>query len=69
MRIKTLVAAMAALASLAKLSNNVESAAIEIITQSIANGWKGFFALKEPIKPMNNRFNHTEPEKVKINLP
>jgi len=31
---------------LAKLSNNIESNAIEIINQSIANGWKGFFELK-----------------------
>jgi hypothetical protein len=31
---------------LAKLSKNIESNAIEIINQSIANGWKGFFELK-----------------------
>jgi hypothetical protein len=31
---------------LGKLSNNIESNAIEIINQSIANGWKGFFELK-----------------------
>jgi uncharacterized protein YdaU (DUF1376 family) len=29
-----------------KLSNNLEPIAIEIINQSIANGWKGFFELK-----------------------
>ena len=31
---------------LSKLSNNLEPIAIEIINQSIANGWKGFFELK-----------------------
>jgi len=34
------------LKQLAKLSKNSESDAIEIINQSIANGWKGFFELK-----------------------
>jgi hypothetical protein len=31
---------------LSKLSNNLEPIAIEIINQSIANGWKGFFEIK-----------------------
>jgi hypothetical protein len=31
---------------LLKLSANNEQNAIEIINQSIANGWKGFFELK-----------------------
>lgn len=36
----------AALKSLAEKSNNSEAAAIKIIQESIANGWKGFFELK-----------------------
>lgn len=36
----------AALIELSKLSGGHENAASEIITQSIANGWKGFFSLK-----------------------
>ena len=36
----------AALTKLAKLSDGAEGAAIAIITESMANGWKGFFELK-----------------------
>ena len=36
----------AALKKLAKLSDGVEMVAIEIIVESMANGWKGFFELK-----------------------
>lgn len=58
---KALKTEQAALASLAKLSGYLEKAAIEIIMQSISNGWQGFFALKEQPKPMNNKFAHTTP--------
>lgn len=36
------------LKQLVNLSNQNENDAIEIINQSIANGWKGFFELKKP---------------------
>ena len=36
----------ASLTKLVKLSNGVESVAIDIVEESIANGWKGFFPLK-----------------------
>lgn len=58
---KALKTEQAALASLAKLSGYLERSAIEIIMQSISNGWQGFFALKEQPKPMNNKFAHTTP--------
>jgi uncharacterized protein YdaU (DUF1376 family) len=41
---------------LIKLSNNKEESAIEIINTSIANGWKGFFELKNN-KNETNRLN------------
>lgn len=43
---KSLVSEQAALNELSKLSNGNESAALEIINQSIAKGWKGFFEIK-----------------------
>lgn len=36
----------AALVKLSKLSNGIESMAIEIIKESMSNGWKGFFLTK-----------------------
>jgi hypothetical protein len=36
----------ASLTKLVKLSNGVENVAIDIVEESIANGWKGFFPLK-----------------------
>jgi hypothetical protein len=43
---KTTQSEQAALKKLAELSKNNEGAAIEIIHQSFANGWKGFFEIK-----------------------
>ena len=43
---KTQSSETASLNQLLKLSKNSESDAVEIINQSIANGWKGFFELK-----------------------
>ena len=44
---KSRVSEQEALSKLQKLSNNDEQRAIEIIQQSIANGWSGFFALRD----------------------
>lgn len=44
---KSIQSEQAALKKLAEMSNNNESIAIEIIHQSFANGWKGFFELKQ----------------------
>lgn len=46
-KFKTKKSEQIAINHLVKLSNNNESDAIEIINQSIANGWKGFFELKK----------------------
>lgn len=43
---KTIVSEQAALKELGNLSKNNEGAAIQIIEQSIAKGWKGLFELK-----------------------
>lgn len=58
---KALKTEQAALASLVKISGNVEKMAIEIIMQSIANCWQGLFPLKEVPAPMVNKFAHTPP--------
>jgi len=39
----------AAINELRKKANDSEATAIEMINQSIANGWKGFFELKKPV--------------------
>jgi len=44
---KTQLSMKAALKKLKRLSNDNEQKAIEIIEESMANGWKGFFALKD----------------------
>jgi len=44
---KSKVSEQAALKKLATLSDSSEAKAIEIISQSIENGWKGFFTKKE----------------------
>jgi len=43
---KSILTLQASLNSLHELSNGVESIAIKIMLQSIANGWRGFFELK-----------------------
>jgi hypothetical protein len=52
---KSPVTQQTALHSLQKIANNDERTAIEIIGQSIASGWKGFF----PLKRANNRVQLT----------
>ena len=44
----------AALKKLARLANNNESTAIEIIHESFANSWKGFFAIKNNLPKQEN---------------
>lgn len=43
---KSIITEQAAAANLTFLSGNDEDTAIAIIKQSMANGWRGFFALK-----------------------
>jgi hypothetical protein len=45
-RYKSPVSEQEALSKIQKLSNHDEQTAIEIIQQSIANGWAGFFPLR-----------------------
>jgi len=45
----------ASLRSLVKLSNNREEIAIEIIEQSMAHGWAGFFELKNNLNGKQNK--------------
>ena len=54
---KTNISEQAALAKLSKLANQKEDQAIEIINQSISNGWKGFFANKEKEKETKLTFD------------
>jgi hypothetical protein len=51
---KTNQSELAALSELTKLSNGQENIAIKIINQSMANGWKGLFNLKEDAKGTSN---------------
>jgi len=46
-RYKTVQSEQAALNSLVKMSGGKESDAVKIVHQSMANGWKGFFNLKD----------------------
>jgi hypothetical protein len=50
---KTKESQQAALTELVKISGGNEQNAIEIIAQSMSNGWKGFFPLKK-VKILNN---------------
>lgn len=50
-RYKSLESEQTSLTRLYELSNQIESDACEIIEQSIANGWKGFFAVQPKPKP------------------
>jgi len=51
---KTKLSEQAALKSIGELSKNNEETAVAIIQQSISNGWKGFFELKDT---SNGKFN------------
>jgi len=44
---KGIISEQAALIHLSQLSNNSEDTAIQIINQSISNGWRGLFELKQ----------------------
>lgn len=48
----------AALKDLVKLSNGDEQTALQIIEQSLAKGWKGFFALKTETYATGTNTNH-----------
>jgi len=58
---KSIQSEQASLSELAKLSNNNEQNAIGIIHQSMANGWRGFFELKNktPEKTINRQTEET----------
>jgi len=49
----------ASLTELANLSNGLEETALKIIQQSMAKGWKGFFAIKT--ENNGNGFNNNKP--------
>ena len=51
---KTNQSELAALSELTKLSNGQEDIAFKILNQSMANGWKGLFNLKEDAKRTTN---------------
>ena len=53
---KTNQSELAALNELIKLSNRQEDQAIKILNQSMANGWKGLFNLKEDAKGTTNNY-------------
>jgi hypothetical protein len=50
----------AALKKLARLANNTEQTAIDIILESMANGWKGLFELKNNHQHAGSNNNNTE---------
>ena len=52
---KSTTSEQAALSDIAKKSEGIESKAIEIIHQSLSNGWKGFFKLKTDEKQGNTK--------------
>lgn len=61
---KSTTSEQAALKKLSELSNGLEKTAIEIINQSLSNGWKGFFKLdkndkaskQDELRNFNNQF-------------
>ena len=53
---KTKQSELAALNELIKLSKGHEDQAIKILNQSMANGWKGLFNLKEDAKGTTNNY-------------
>ena len=55
---KSPISELAALKKLAALAGNNEKTAIEIIEQSLANGWKGFFKLDTNDRTNQNRSNN-----------
>lgn len=63
---KTVQSEQAALTQLSNLANGNEKTAIAIIHQSFANGWKGFFELKN--QPKERTVNRQTREVVEENL-
>jgi len=61
---RTTQSELATLQELTKLSNGQEDIAIKIINQSMANGWKGLFNLKEDAKGTTN--NHRKLSKGEL---
>jgi hypothetical protein len=61
---RTTQSELATLQELTKLSNGQEDQAIKIINQSMANGWKGLFNLKEDAKGTSN--NHRKLNKHEL---
>lgn len=60
-RFKSPQSEQASLKELGKLSSNNEINAVEIIHQSMSNGWKGFFELK---KQNNGNTNNNQPKSI-----
>lgn len=63
---KGIISEQAALISLSELSNNDEQIAIRIINQSISNGWRGLFNLKEPINGKQNAISTNQDQRNRI---
>jgi hypothetical protein len=66
-RYKTNTTIQAALLELVKHSNGIENTAIEIINQSIGNGWKGFFKLKNTQHNDASSFNNHANRQQRVN--
>jgi|GEM_PF-5509863 len=64
---KSIISEQAALMDLNKKSNQDEPTAIKIIHQSISNGWKGFFKLKNENNESNSKTIDTQSISDKIN--
>lgn len=65
---KTPQTEQAALMQLATLSGNDEQKAIQIIHQSLANGWKGFFELKNLTNGISTQGNNGMANRNQINF-
>ena len=59
---KSAISLQATLNELTKLSNGHEEIAIKIIMQSINNGWKGFFQLKNETNGTTNNYSRVAPK-------
>ena len=59
---KSPISEQGSLKKLSEMANNDEKTAIKIIHQSIENGWKGFFELKNNTNGRNNNTSATDTE-------
>jgi len=66
-KFKSPISEQASLIKLNKLANQDESTAVKIIHQSIENGWKGFFSLKNENNESNSKTIDTQSISDKIN--